>query len=412
LRRSFAALVVSLTLAASAVFAQNQSGAIDASAVKDKPVKSLHVTPRGHLNGQGHARFGAPFIDSLPNFNGQFFAAGVNSNGDPENHWYYNTVGNPPQLGGTTNVNVPIIPVRVQLLNADGSVRFVHEPGPIVQPAVASPMFQNFNYSSSIAPTQFGDAIQRAEYFAKAKDDWHTMLTPSVKTTRTVSIPAGKYSWLPNADGSCCRLILIDVNTWFDVMFPTTSTDTTTVIGAAENAGEMTTKDMSVLLVPDTVLYVGTPNVCCIGGFHTYDFEPGDASNGNVEKRYVSIFAGWQQAGIFRAGTADITALSHEILEALNDPFVTSDGIHNITPWWLSANGQCQNDLETGDVIEGFPNQIFPITMNGMTYHPQNEALLQWFEFKSPSDALHGAYSYPDETVLTNLSAPQKAGCQ
>jgi len=152
--------------------------------------------------------------------------------------------------------------------------------------------------------------------------------------------------------------------------------------------------------------------LCCIGGFHTYDFEPGDDANGNVEKRYVSIFAGWQQGGIFRAGTADITALSHEILEALNDPFVTSDGIHNITPWWLSANGQCQNDLETGDVIEGFPNQIFPITMNGMTYHPQNEALLQWFEFKSPSDALHGAYSYPDETVLTKLSAPQRAGCQ
>jgi hypothetical protein len=43
--------------------------------------------------------------------------------------------------------------------------------------------------------------------------------------------------------------------------------------------------------------------------------------------------------------------------------------------------------------------------------HPQNEALLQWFEFKTKSDAFHGAYSYPDTTVLTGPSAPRKANC-
>jgi len=36
------------------------------------------------------------------------------------------------------------------------------------------------------------------------------------------------------------------------------------------------------------------------------------------------------------------------------------------------------------------------------TYHPQTEALLQWFEEISPSDALGGAYSYPDTTALTS----------
>jgi hypothetical protein len=104
--------------------------------------------------------------------------------------------------------------------------------------------------------------------------------------------------------------------------------------------------------------------------------------------------------------------LSHEISETYNDPFVASDGVQDVTPWWLAPNGNCQNDLETGDVIEGLPNQLFPITMNGMTYHPQNEALLQWFEFMSPSNALGGAYSYPNPSTLINLSKPQKAGCQ
>ena len=86
--------------------------------------------------------------------------------------------------------------------------------------------------------------------------------------------------------------------------------------------------------------------------------------------------------------------------------------MHNITPWWLSPNGNCQNNLEDGDVIEGLPNATFPMTMNGFTYHPQNEALLQWFEFESPSSALGGAYSYPNANTLTQLSAPQNVNCQ
>jgi hypothetical protein len=60
----------------------------------------------------------------------------------------------------------------------------------------------------------------------------------------------------------------------------------------------------------------------------------------------------------------------------------------------------------------GLPHSTFPVVMpNGFTYHPQNEALLQWFEFQSPSDALDGAYSYPDTTILTHPSAPQNAKC-
>ena len=43
--------------------------------------KSLVVTPHAHLNGQAHARFGIPSIDSLVNFNDHYFANGVDSNG-------------------------------------------------------------------------------------------------------------------------------------------------------------------------------------------------------------------------------------------------------------------------------------------------------------------------------------------
>jgi hypothetical protein len=107
----------------------------------------------------------------------------------------------------------------------------------------------------------------------------------------------------------------------------------------------------------------------------------------------------------------DVTGLSHEIAETYNDPFVVSDNVHNLTPFWLSPNGNCQDDLETGDVIEGLPKATFPVMLNGFLYHPQSEALQQWFKFESPSSVLGGAYNCPDATVLPQLSAPQNLNC-
>jgi hypothetical protein len=136
--------------------------------------------------------------------------------------------------------------------------------------------------------------------------------------------------------------------------------------------------------------------------------------NTNPVKTWVGNYSSWISpedfvGAFFKA--ADITVVSHEMAETYNDPFVTYDAVHNVTPWWLAPNGVCQDDVETGDVIERLPNSLYPMFMNGFVYHPQNEALLQWFEFQSPSDALGGAYSYPDTSVLTQPSAPQKASC-
>jgi hypothetical protein len=278
-----------------------------------------------------------------------------------------------------------------------------------------SPVFSNAHYTSSDAPTQFADAVARAEYFKSAKQDWHTLLVPSVKTGRTMTLIRGTYQFALNGDGSCCFFVLIDFNTFVIELFPSTSTfppDSSTPVGAAEVAGDITTKDISTFFFPPAYLFVGNPNNCCIGGFHTFDQESGDASNGSATRAFVLNYSTWDQPIFVDPTILDVTGLSHEISETYNDPFVVADGVHDLTPWWLSPNGNCQDNLEVGDVIEGLPRQAFPIAMpNGFTYHPQNEALLQWFEFESPSTAINGAYSYPDITTLTALSAPQKAGC-
>ncbi|MGZ3447256.1 MAG: hypothetical protein ACXU88_16345, partial [Myxococcaceae bacterium] len=203
-----------------------------------------------------------------------------------------------------------------------------------------------------------------------------------------------------SVDASCnLRYVLVQTGVFVSLLFPATPDDTSTIIGAAENAGDVTTRDMSTFLFPDTYLQddFNDPNTCCILGYHSYDLEPGDASNGWQERRYVMNYSSWISPGIFGGGFVDITALSHELMETFSDPFV-----NNATPIWVAPNGLCQNNLESGDVIEGLPNATFPMTMNGMTYHPQNEALLQWFAGQSPSSAYRHAYSYPDTTVLTS----------
>jgi hypothetical protein len=98
--------------------------------------------------------------------------------------------------------------------------------------------------------------------------------------------------------------------------------------------------------------------------------------------------------------------MSHEFSESFNDPFV-----NNWTPWWLSVDPSsgaslCQDNLETGDVIEFYSAlATYSIAHHNRTYHPQNEALFPWFAALSPSTARGGAYSFPDETTLTQLSA-------
>lgn len=406
-------IAVCLVVLASTAVAQ-EPDQISPASLADAKGKSAVVTPHAKLNGGAHARQGVPNIDSLVNFNGHFFAPGFDPFGNPNTHWYFNTIGNPPNMHGTTSINAPVIPVSLDLRDKNGNPRFVNgnplisDVTPFVQPTLNSPVFSNATYSSSPVPTQFSDAVQRAEYFNQAKDDWHTLLAPSLQAGTTIVLnqsadPANPaYEFALNGDGTCCLFVLVDFNTFANALFNSIVNSIVT--------GQITTKDVSTFLFPNTYLFeiVNGNFECCVLGFHSYVF---DDSNPKVEARWVFDYASWITPGLFQAGLSDVSALSHEISESYNDPFVASDNVHDVTPWWLSPNGNCQDSLETGDVIENLPEGLFPVTINNFTYHPQNEALLQWFEFMVPSNAIDGAYSYPNESVLTGPSAFQKPGC-
>lgn len=388
-----------------------------------------HTSRIGAAGGSGvlghRTQGGVLGIDTVPNWSSYFYLPGVvpTASGDfPQYTWPYAMVGRAPYGGGddrdhdrdgqTTWIGAPIIPVILDLRNTDGSPRYLNgkrmilDPTPYIGALLKSPIFSKTSYDSSQDPTQFNDAVQRAEFHHHVSSEWHTLLKPRVGTARTMVLIRGTYRFSANADGSL-NYVLVDSAAFGSELFPPTPSDTTTPIGAAEHSGDFRTDDIGTFFFLNTFLYEnGNPSDCCVLGYHSYDQEPGTMQNGWREKHYVMDYASWISPGLFGAGFQDITAVSHELAEIFDDPFV-----NNATPIWLAPNGLCQNNLETGDVIEGLPNATYPINLNGMVYHPQNEALLQWFASQSPSSAIHGAYSYPDTSVLTTPSVSLESDC-
>jgi hypothetical protein len=357
------------------------------------------ITPRNIFGG--HVAHGIPDVDTIPNFSDHFNVKGLNLTGQVQNQWETNFVGTPPQQGGTTTIDAPVIPVTVQLLDPSGQVSLSTSAAPYETLTVDSPVFSPATWSSSPTPTELPDAIQRAEFYQKAKPDWHTELAPEPEPPLVIQLPYGHYYYELNSDGSCCQFVLADVNAW--------TSQFENIVNEAANDGTITAKDISTFLFPNTLLYLGSPQQdCCEAGFHTYAYN--DLPNG-VEQRYVLNYSTWLTPGVFPLGIQDVNILSHEMAETFNDPFDALDNFHGVTPWWLSPNGECDDISEVGDVVENLPDQTYTVTMNGFTYHPQNVALMQWFDTGKPSDALDGAYSYPDTSVLTSPATFQNVNC-
>ena len=372
-----------------------------------------HNKAANNPGGEDNAGPAIPGLDTVPTFAGAFSSPFPSI--DPFQSDGFTTVspwvmiGNQPQLGETTVIPANLVAVSLQLLNPDGTV-FANVPyGPFEDLTEDSPNFRNANYS--VGRTQFGDAVQRAEFFNSMEEDWHTLLQPSFTNRVTIQVPAtvqvqffdGTILTVPGyipqtaADGSTVVFML-------DLLF--NNLDFNQAVNDI-NGGSFSTKAMNYHLYPNTFLFSivdeqGDLN-CCVLGFHEYIFDP----TVTPTPRWIYSFVSWISPGIFGGGAQDVTALSHETSEALNDPFG-----NNIVPTWQFPGqpGVCQANLETGDPVEVLPVSTVPVTTREhhevFTYHPQTEALLQWFEIGNPSNAIGGAWSYPDTTALPSAATP------
>ncbi len=314
---------------------------------------------------------------ALPTQGIPFFTRGFTSFGQSNP---FNFIGSDPELGAaTTLVNTAIVPLKFVFPNPgnpalDGSN--------VVAATVGSPIFQSADFAtggSFIGFTQYGDAIQRAEFWNLPgfSQDYHVLLAPpAISPSVVVNVPSGKGNvYLLRSGG----LIGVVDPTYFDQILATLlpSFPANTV----------------VMFLTDNV-DLGTAGLiqnCCILGFHSSSGPPATTAQ-------TWIFASYTEPGTFTGNAIlDVQALSHETAEWLNDPFVGAFqlGFLNFIPPAVlpGQGGACIINFETGDPLEA-PPAVFTATVNGVIYHVQDEVFLPWYLHTAPSFSVNGFYTY------------------
>lgn len=352
-----AATIILVAIVTTTLFVARANGANAKSSGGDGIGQPEYWTPAQNgmvanvlARGKGHPASAVPYWSSSFTYKGTTYP--------------YTMIGTNPAAGSATTTIQPIIvPISFTFSNGvtlDGSKR--------VQPALASPIFQNAPFVSG--NTQYGDAIQRAEFWnsvSTTSPDYHVLLGKST-VLPTVSINVPKQSGQETTgQASGAPLGLVDIN----YVYPK--------VRAMISLMPLSATALPIFLTYNTFFYQGSTANCCILGYH--DAVASLTSN----QLNTYMVAAYSDLGIFSQPIADIHALSHELSEWMNDPF-----INNKVPNWTvpsAAQYGCSNSLETGDPLVGVAFDV-----NG--YHPQDEALLAWFARQAPSPSYQGRYTY------------------
>jgi hypothetical protein len=349
---------------------------------------------------------------------------------DPHNGvtYGYNMVGaDPNNCSGadcSATIEADITPL---IVNIDG---LVFSGSDVLGATLASPQFATNDYGSTPAATAAGnfpnapalirgqggalsqndagnalqleDATMRAQFNKTGSSNYHLNLHPNVLPALTINVPNNQGVLLQSGRG----VIFADINiSWW----------------AAQIQSLETTADpthLPIYLTNNVLLHIGKDIFnCCVIGFHgTRATGLGGGSNNSNGNAKVQTFAwaSWVQPGIYarpNGGTdwalQDIHALSHEISEWADDPFVNN----TVEPWLTPTAPQygCTGILETGDpvVAIGFamgtntfeqgPNPNGTFSADGF-YHPEDEAFLPWFMRTAPNTV-----SEPTQIPSTNV---------
>lgn len=327
---------------------------------------------------------------------------------DPTNGvtYPYTMVGTDPAgAEKTTTIKTVIIPMRITFTTTADPANPTLDGTTKVAATVDSPVFQDADIGAAanstasappsypgVAPsprviaepndsTQIGDAIYRAQW-GLTGSGYHVRLgQPAVLPTFSFTIPATKGVMLVGTS-SGRHLGLVDY-----VFFSNR-------LNEAMRAYHVSPDTLPIFLVYNTFLYEGSVSNCCVLGYHGAT----QSRVGNGQQAvHTYMFAAYSDPGIFGRNPGDtisfiqdIHALSHEVQEWYDDPFVNN----RVDPWLTPTAPQygCSGLLETGDPVVGFG---FEVTMaNGITYHPEDEVHYSWFARESPSRADEGYYTY------------------
>jgi hypothetical protein len=249
---------------------------------------------------------------------------------------------------------------------------------------------------------QLQDATMRAQFNNTGSSTYHLMLQPNVLPAVTINVPSNQGVLLQSGRG----VVFADIDiTWWAAQ-----------IQQLESSADAT--HLPIYLTNNILLHIGK-NVfnCCVIGFHGTRASgngAGDTNSNGDAVVQTFAWASWVQPGLYsrpNGGTdwalQDIHALSHEISEWADDPFVNN----SVEPWLTPTAPQygCSGFLETGDPVVsiGFamgtntfqqgPNPNGTQSADGY-YHPEDEVYLPWFMRSAPNTV-----SEPTQTHSTNV---------
>jgi hypothetical protein len=208
---------------------------------------------------------------------------------------------------------------------------------------------------TNVGTTQYDDAYQRANFWSSVEtnSDYHLLLSPTVLSEVTLSPPPTRgKTGSPFGE----TVAEVDIN-WIDGQFQT-------IIASLG----LQPSQLPIFMTYDTYL---TERGCCIGGYHT-------ANGAQTYMHFTYI----DQPGLF---SQDVSALSHEVGEWTDDPFINNNTACGI--------------LENGDPLEGGPNfGGFPYVLDGFTYNLQDLVTLPYFG-APPSTSVNDFFTFQGQTL-------------
>jgi len=308
-----------------------------------------------------------PAAASLQTWNGSFTYNGTN--------YSYNMVGTAPSTNTSTTVTTYIIPVKIVITPRRGS-KITFDPSHVLstgntvtKQTTISPIFNSSTTyvqgGVNVGTTQYEDAFQRANFWGTVQTDsnYHVLLGgPTVLAEQTLS-PPSRYGTTGSPFGFTAGLV--DIN-WFDAQLPTIMTN----LGIQPNT-------FPIFLTYD--VYLTESGQCCIGGYHSSE---GSLSNLQSYAEFTYV----DHVGVF---SQDISALSHEAGEWVDDPLTVNYNGNN-TPCGI---------LEVGDPLENEPNYgDYAYTLNNFTYHMQDLAFLPYFGAPRTT-SVNSWFTFQDENV-------------
>jgi hypothetical protein len=285
-----------------------------------------------------------PPTSTVTNWSSSFTSGGIN--------YPFTMVGtNPATTNTTTTITVYLIPIKITCHGKTYDPETVLSNGQTaVSSTTSSPMFNSgitfIQGGTNVGNTEYIDAFQRANFWGDVvtNSSYHVLITPVVEPEKTLNVPNRSCS-IANPFGFG-NVAIVNIN-YFDAQLQS----------IISGNSQITPSSLAIAVTYDLYLSDNSGlSGCCIGGYHS-DFGNSSAPQTYGHFTYIPVVNQFSQ---------DVSALSHEIGEWVDDPF-----INNNTPCGA---------LEVGDPLENNPNfGDYPYTLNGFTYHLQDLVFLDYF---------------------------------